>query len=175
MSFKLTIPFDLGRGLARISNIKALFTTLSDAFDEATGHTHDGSAGQGAPIADTTALVNADADAYKPGFISADADGRGLIEEGAIQGDKLDAGIVRVELVDGQDETGDATIPVTGTAEGDELVAVFVYATKAAIGTKTQRALADFTGPAAGNLTVVANKANNAANLYEIWWLDKTP
>jgi hypothetical protein len=90
MSFKLTIPFDLGRGLARISNIKALFTTLSDAFDEATGHTHDGSAGQGAPIADTTALGNADADAYKPGFISADADGRALFAAKAVTAAKID-------------------------------------------------------------------------------------
>ncbi len=48
-SFKLTVPFDLGRGLARIQKIKDFFTTLSNAFDETTGHTH-GAAGEGAPI-----------------------------------------------------------------------------------------------------------------------------
>ena len=172
--FQLTLPFDLGRGLARLNKIKGYFTTLSAAFDKTSGHKHDGTDGNGAAIADTTALANATAAAYKAGFVSADAPGRGLMAAGYLRGDKVATGLLTVELVNGQDETGDDTIPVTGLAVGDELVACFVYVTKAAISTKTQRALTDFT-VGADNLTVVANKANNTNNQYEVWWINHTP
>lgn len=84
----------------------------------------------------------------------------------------LPADYVRSELVAGQDETGDTTIPVAGLAAGDDLIGVFVQ--NGTSGVLTQRANADFT-VGAGNLTVVANAANNAANFYLILWADRTP
>jgi len=84
----------------------------------------------------------------------------------------LPTGFAKAERVAGQDETGDTTIPVAGLAAGDELVALFVE--DGASGKWTQRANADFTVGAA-NLTVVANAANNAANAYIVFWIDRTP
>lgn len=84
---------------------------------------------------------------------------------------KLAGSFSKSQLVAGQDETGDTTIPVTGLAVGDELVAVFVQ--DGVTGVWTQRANADFT-VGAGNLTVVANAVNNAANKYVIFWNDLT-
>lgn len=93
------------------------------------------------------------------------------IQNLAVTGAKLATGILRMELVAGQDETGDTTIPVTGLAAGDELVGFFVE--NGTSGIQTQRANADFT-VGASNLTVVANAANNAANKYLVTWIDRT-
>jgi hypothetical protein len=78
---------------------------------------------------------------------------------------------VKVALVAGQDEGGDATIPVTGIAVGDSLA--FVAIEDGTSGKWTLRALADFT-ITADTLTVVANAANNAANSYIIGYVDLT-
>ncbi|KKL94102.1 hypothetical protein LCGC14_1868010, partial [marine sediment metagenome] len=49
-SFKISPRFDFGRGFARLSkNLRSFLVTLSDAFDESTGHSH-GAVGHGAPI-----------------------------------------------------------------------------------------------------------------------------
>lgn len=80
---------------------------------------------------------------------------------------------VRAAAVAGQDETGDTTIPVTGMAAGDQILAVFVLTTAAAIATLAQRATADFTA-GAGVMNVVANAANNTNNQYLIFWADRT-
>lgn len=93
--------------------------------------------------------------------------------DGKVKPDALSgATLFNLVKVAGQDETGDATIPVTGAVAGDQLVQVFVE--DGTSGKWTQRAIADFTGPAAGNITVVANAANNVANAYIIAWLDLT-
>lgn len=80
-------------------------------------------------------------------------------------------GRVKQVLVDGQDETGDTTITVTGIAVGDVLVSVAVLATKAAISTIAFRALTDFT-ITADTLTIGANAANNTNNQYLITYID---
>ena len=95
------------------------------------------------------------------------------IAAAAVTKTKLAGGFSKMERVAGQDETGDTTIPVAGLAAGDELVGVLVFATAAAIATMVQRANADFT-VGAGNLTVVANAANNTGNIYLIIWNDLT-
>jgi hypothetical protein len=64
-------------------------------------------------------------------------------------------------------------ITVTGIAVGDSLAPVSVYATKAAIATQVLRAAADFT-VGAGQVTVVANPANNTNNEYLFEWVDLT-
>ncbi len=109
-------------------------------------------------------------DAVADGAFAADAATRALFADDFLTGDKLGAGVIVQEVVAGQDETADDTIPVTGLAAGDELVGVIVVAA----GVPTQHVNADFT-VGAGNLTVTANKANNAANAYIITWIDKTP
>lgn len=109
-------------------------------------------------------------DAVADGAFAADAATRALFADDFLTGDKLATGVVKQEVVAGQDETADATIPVTGLAAGDELVGFIVMAA----GVPAQRANADFTVGAA-NLTVVANAANNAANAYIVTWIDKTP
>lgn len=97
-----------------------------------------------------------------------------LKEQVATLRDEFDYGLraeeVYVQIVAGQDETGDTTIPVTGFEVGDRIIFVAVMASTASVATITQRAAADFTAAAAGNLTVVANAANNAANSYLIVW-----
>lgn len=108
-------------------------------------------------------------DAVQDGAFVANAATRALFADDFLTGDKLGAGVIVQEVVAGQDETGDVTIPVTGLAAGDELVGFIVMAA----GVPTQRANADFTVGAA-NLTVVANAANNAANAYIVTWIDKT-
>lgn len=80
-------------------------------------------------------------------------------------------GRVKQVLVDGQDETSDATITVTGLAVGDALVSFIVLATKAAIATAATRALTDFT-ISANTLTIGANAANNTNNQYLITYID---
>lgn len=87
----------------------------------------------------------------------------------AVSGAKLAAGVFKSNVVPGQDETSDTTIPVTGMAVGDELVSVFVNTA----GVLSERALTDF-NVIAGNIDVVANAANNATNQYVITWIDKT-
>lgn len=77
---------------------------------------------------------------------------------------------VYVQIVAGQDETGDTTIPVTGLEIGDRLIFVAVIATTASVATITQRAAGDFNTTADGNLTVVGNAANNTNNSYFIVW-----
>lgn len=80
-------------------------------------------------------------------------------------------GRVKQVLVDGQDETSDDTITVTGIAVGDALVSVFVITTKASIATIAARALGDFT-ISANTLTVGANAADNTNNQYLITYID---
>lgn len=82
-------------------------------------------------------------------------------------------GKLKLTLVAGQDETGDTTIPVSGMVVGDEVHSVTVFTTAASIASRAARAITDFT-VTAGNLTVVANAANNTNNQYEIIWSDKT-
>lgn len=93
------------------------------------------------------------------------------IVDGAVDRNHLSGGFSKVDLVAGQDETGDTTIPVTGLVEGDELVGVFVQ--DGTSGIWTERALADFT-IGAGVLNVGANAADNTANKYVIFWNDLT-
>jgi hypothetical protein len=95
------------------------------------------------------------------------------IAAGAVTGAKLGTGILKVDLVAGQDETSDTTIPVTGMAVGDEIAAVLVLTTAASIASAAKRAVTDFTA-AAGNVTVGANAANNTNNQYLIIWIDHT-
>lgn len=89
---------------------------------------------------------------------------------GAVTGVKLAAGTIRTNVVAGQDETGDTTIPVTDIADGDELLSVLVLSLTTGL---NQRALTDFT-IGAGVVNVVANAADNALNQYLIQWIDKT-
>lgn len=93
------------------------------------------------------------------------------VADGGITGAKLATGIYKVELVAGQDETSDTTIPVTGLAAGDELVRVLVE--DGTSGVTAQRANGDFT-VGASNLTVGANAANNTGKNYIIHWIDHT-
>lgn len=104
--------------------------------------------------------------------IATDGVGSDEIAADAVTKAKLAGAFLKTELVAGQDETGDATIPVTGAVAGDELVAVLVQ--DGTSGVLTQRALSDFTGPAAGDITVAANAADNTGNFYLITWLDLT-
>lgn len=104
--------------------------------------------------------------------IATDGVGTAEIAADAVTKAELAGAFLKAELVAGQDETGDTTIPVTGSVAGDELVAVFVQ--NGTSGVLTQRALADFTGPATGNITVAANAADNTSNFYLIIWLDLT-
>ncbi len=117
------------------------------------------------------------------GCLSADATGRALMASGffneatatakfaakAIARTLLKGEFLKHTIVAGQDETSDDTITVTGIATGDELVSVIVWAS----GVPSARALTDFS-ISANTLTVGANKANNAANKYEITYLDLT-
>ncbi len=100
--FRLDIPFDLGRGLARIPIIGSLFTRLSDAFDTATGHTHAGS-GEGARIPFAGARV----------FISVETTGTGAIQNIAHGLGAIPAGVLVVPT-----DTAPATIGVYTAVEG---------------------------------------------------------
>lgn len=83
------------------------------------------------------------------------------------------AGQVNMAVVAGQDENSDNTIPVTGLAVGDRIVGVLVLTTAASIATVAQKTVADLS-VIAGNVQVDANKANNSANQYIIFWEDRT-
>jgi hypothetical protein len=126
---------------------------------------------EGIPTDGITAAKIA-ADAVGSSEIATDAVGSAEIAADAVTKAELAGAFLKAELVAGQDETGDTTIPVTGSVAGDELVGVFVQ--DGTSGVLTQRALADFTGPATGNITVAANAANNTGNFYLIIWLDLT-
>jgi hypothetical protein len=82
---------------------------------------------------------------------------------------KREGGALKITTIAGQDETSDTTIPLTGLAVGDELLAVIVFAS----GVPTARALTDFT-ISANTINVAANAANNAANKYLVAYIDKT-
>jgi hypothetical protein len=71
-----------------------------------------------------------------------------------------------IYLADGQDETGDATITVTGVVTGDVVVGCLVLATKASIATLTSRAAADFSVTGTNEITVGAHAANTTNNQY---------
>lgn len=77
------------------------------------------------------------------------------------------AAIAISEAVDGQDETGDTTIPVTSMLGGDQVIGVLVFTTKAAIATCIVRPASDFLC-GDGVLNVIANPVNNANNQYII-------
>jgi len=113
----------------------------------------------------TSVAVSGDATIDNTGAVSLAADSVGKAE--------FAGGINKMVIIAGQDETGDATIDVTGMAAGDELVFFAVIAATADVATITQRALTDFT-VGAGVLTVGANAANNAANSYLVFWNDLT-
>lgn len=112
-------------------------------------------------------------DAVTAAKIADDAVDSAQIAAGSVDKDHLAGGFMKVSVVTGQDETMDTTIPVTGMVAGDELVAVLVFTTEAAIATMAQRANADFT-VGAGVLTVGANAADNSDQQYLIFWLDLT-
>ncbi|MDP9192294.1 MAG: hypothetical protein M3P06_11405 [Acidobacteriota bacterium] len=95
------------------------------------------------------------------------------IATGAVTKTKLAGGFLKFALVDGQDETSDTTITVTGIAVGDELAFVGVLTTKASIASIASRALTDFT-VSANTLTIGANPADNTNNQYFIIYLDLT-
>lgn len=76
------------------------------------------------------------------------------------------AQVFDVYLADGQDETMDTTIPVTGLTTADVVTACLVLATKASIATVTKRAASDFSVTATDEITVGANAANNTNNQY---------
>ena len=116
----------------------------------------------GAGLVNTAALAN--------GVLSADASGRAKMAASFLRGDKVATGLLKKAVVAGQDETMDNTIPVTGLGVGDELVSVTVWAA----GVPTDKTLADLS-VIAGNVQVDANAANNAANKYEVLWVDHTP
>lgn len=101
------------------------------------------------------------------GKITVESGGEIDMQDASIGGEKLAAQFIRVYLADGQNETSDTTIPVTGVAVGDRVLWAKVYATKASIATQTMRAPSDFTVTAADEITVGANAANNANNQYE--------
>lgn len=102
---------------------------------------------------------------------------RGIAQVGAlvVGGERSSkvGGSVKVNLVAGQDETSDDTIPVTGMAVGDRIIAVLVLTTAASIATMAKKLDADVTA-IAGNVQVLANKVNNAAQQYMIIWEDRT-
>lgn len=93
------------------------------------------------------------------------------IAAAAVDNTKLSGGFNKINIVAGQDETGDDTITLTGIAVGDELVAVFVE--DGTSGKWTRHVNADFT-ITANTLTIGANKANNSLNSYIIFWNDLT-
>jgi len=111
------------------------------------------------------------AGAIDPEHFAASAVETAAIDDGAVTGPKLGTGVVAQEIVAGQDETSDTTIPVTGIGAGDELVRLLVQ--DGTSGVLTQRANADFTVGAA-ELTVVGNAADNTANKYLITWVKHT-
>ena len=78
----------------------------------------------------------------------------------------IQAQLFDIYLADGQDETMDTTIPVTGLVAGDKVTACLVLATKAAIATTTKRAASDFTVSGTDEITVGANAADNTNNQY---------
>ena len=78
----------------------------------------------------------------------------------------IQAQLFDVYLADGQDETSDTTIPVTGLATGDKVTACLVLATKASIATTVKRAASDFSVTATNEITVGANPVNNTNNQY---------
>lgn len=97
----------------------------------------------------------------------------GLGDSHKVSKNEISGGFSKITVVDGQDETMDTTIPVTGMVAGDEIVGVLVYTTKASIATQALRAAADFTA-GAGVMNVVGNAANNTNNQYVIFWNDLT-
>lgn len=120
----------------------------------------------GIDTADEITIIN-----NVPQTVGAGSIGTTALAASGVTGAKLATGIYKVELVAGQDETSDTTIPVTGLAAGDELVRVLVE--DGTSGVTAQRANDDFT-VGASNLTVGANAANNTGKNYIIHWIDHT-
>jgi hypothetical protein len=102
------------------------------------------------------------------GAVTADQIGAGAVTKG-----KLAGGFLKSVAQAGQDETGDATIDVTGIAVGDELIGFFTVDFAGGGNGIFTRALTDFT-ISANVLTVVANAADESTNFYLIFWLDLT-
>lgn len=84
---------------------------------------------------------------------------------------KLAGGFSHLTVQDGEDETSTNQITCAGMAVGDEVVAVIVLTTKAAI--VTAGAHAGTLTAASGKITP-GTKANNTGNQYLIFWNDLT-
>lgn len=96
----------------------------------------------------------------------------GTFPAGSVTGADLATGIVRVTLAAGVDETDPLPIPVTGMAEGDEVVAVLVFTTAADIATLAAHA-GVFTAAVDG--ITPGTEVDNTGNQYFVVWIDKTP
>lgn len=84
--------------------------------------------------------------------------------------DEISGGFSKFTVANGQDETMNADITVTGISSGDEIVGVLVFNT----GVPSKRPASDFSVSAADTITVGANAADNTGNVYVIFWNDLT-
>jgi len=75
---------------------------------------------------------------------------------------------LKAEIVAGQNETVDDTVPVTGMVTGDRLVAVFMLTGGTTLA--NERRL-DF-APVADNMTATNNKIDTTGKKYLIIWED---
>lgn len=100
------------------------------------------------------------------------AAGSADIIDGSIQKTDLAGGFLQVDLLDGQDETGDNTYTLAAMAAADEIVFVGHITTKAAIATLAD-VTADFTA-GAGVLTRSSNPTDNTNDQLMVIWLDLT-
>jgi len=82
-------------------------------------------------------------------------------------------GLVKCEIVAGQNEGADTTIPVTGMLQTDAIIAVYMLSAAYVIGECRQPE--DFS-PAlnAANITVVAHARDTTGLFYLIFWQDLT-
>jgi hypothetical protein len=81
--------------------------------------------------------------------------------------------VLKCEIVAGQDETMDTTIPVTGMLQTDGLIGVCILSAALVMG--QWRDINDFSvSAAAANLTVVAHAADYTGSFYLIIWQDLT-
>lgn len=81
------------------------------------------------------------------------------------------AGVSKVSVVNGEDETTTHQITVTGMAVGDEVVQVLVFTTAASIATLAAHA-GTFTA-ASGKITP-GTEVDNTGNKYVVVWNDLT-
>jgi len=82
-------------------------------------------------------------------------------------------GLIKCEMVPGQDETMDTTIPVTGMLTTDGVIAVCILSAAFVMG--QYRDPSDFDPHLlAGNMTVVAHAENTTGLYYLVFWQDLT-